>query len=84
MTYEDERVVANDDPTVPERVVERRVEEPTRVVESAPATRYVHSDDPVGNVMAASQLIQTIVWAVVVLVLLVVALLALHVYAHLF
>ena len=44
----------------------------------------VANDDPVGNAFAASQLIQTIVWSVVVLVLLVVALWALHVYAGLF
>lgn len=68
--------------TEPEVVVERR---PARTVVEEPASRtYVHSDDPVGNALAASSLIQTIVWAVVVLVLLIVALLALHVYAGLF
>lgn len=62
----------------------RRVVEPSTVVERRPTTTYVQQDDPIGNVFAATQLIQTIVWSVVVLVLLVVALLALHVYAHLF
>lgn len=54
---------------------------PNTVVEQRPATRtVVQNSDPVGNAMAASQLIQTIVWSVVVLVLLVVALWLLHVY----
>ncbi len=47
--------------------------------------RFVHTDDG-GRSAAegAAILIQTIVWAVVVLVLLAVGLLALHVYVHLF
>ncbi len=75
MAYEERRVVA-DEP------VETVRTEPTTVVEQRPRT--VVTEDPVGNAYAASQLIQTIVWSVVVLVLLVVALWALHVYAHLF
>jgi hypothetical protein len=75
MAYEERRVVT-DEPTETVRT------EPTTVVEQRPRT--VVSEDPVGNAYAASQLIQTIVWSVVVLVLLVVALWALHVYAHLF
>jgi len=47
--------------------------------------RIVHTDDGAGSAAAgAATLIQTIVWAVVVLVLLAVGLLALHVYVHLF
>ena len=82
--------VTETEPVAGERVVrepatERVVREPAPVVEQrAPTTRTVISDDPVGNAYAASQLISTIVWSVVVLVLLVVALWALHVYAHLF
>jgi hypothetical protein len=57
---------------------------PANYVEQRPVRRTVISDDPVGNAYAASQLIQTIVWSVVVLVLLIVALVALHVYAGLF
>jgi len=94
MAYEERRVVATEpvetvDPvaTVPAaettRVVETVVAQPATVVEQHPARTYV-SEDPVANVFAATQLIQTIVWAVVVIVLLVVALIALHVYAHLF
>ncbi|MGH2442934.1 MAG: hypothetical protein ACRDFX_07210 [Chloroflexota bacterium] len=96
MAYEEERVVETNapaDPTTPvERVVEpapveervvRTPVEPT-VVEHRPTTRVIRNDDPVGNAYAASQLIQTIVWSVVIIVLLVVLLLALHVYAHLF
>jgi hypothetical protein len=79
MAYE-ERQVVTDEPVEETTVVEQR--EPTTVVEQRPRT--VVSEDPVGNALAASTLIQTIVWSVVVLVLLVVALLALHVYAHLF
>jgi hypothetical protein len=80
MAYEERRVVT-DDPveTVPASTVRTQ---PETVVEQRPRT--VISEDPVGNAYAASQLIQTIVWSVVVLVLLVVALWALHVYAHLF
>ena len=61
------------------------VEQPATVVERRrPATRTVVTDDPVGNAYAASQMITTIVWSVVVLVLLAVALWMLHVYLHLF
>ena len=68
-------------PTLSERVVR----EPQTVVEErAPVRQTVVHDDPVGNAYAASQLIGTIVWAIVVLVLLIVALWALHVYAGLF
>jgi hypothetical protein len=86
MTYEDRRVVT--EPAETETVVpatERVVREPRTVVEErAPMRQTVVHDDPVGNAYAASQLIGTIVWAIVVLVLLVVALWALHVYAGLF
>jgi len=80
VSYEERRVVT-DEPVdrVPAETVRA---EPTTVVEQRPRT--VVTEDPVGNAYAASQLIQTIVWSVVVLVLLVVALWALHVYAHLF
>jgi len=91
MTYEDRRVVTEDEVPTTERVVrepaaERVVREPATVVEERVPRRQqvVVQDDPVGNAYAASQLISTIVWAVVVLVLLVVALWALHVYAGLF
>jgi len=95
MAYEERRVVATDPvdtvepvtPTTPvvteTPVVERVRTEPAAVVESRPARTYV-SEDPVANVFAATQLIQTIVWSVVVIVLLAVALIALHAYAHLF
>jgi len=47
--------------------------------------RIVHTDDDAGGAaVGAASLIQTIVWAVVVLVLLAVGLWALHVYLHLF
>jgi hypothetical protein len=47
--------------------------------------RIVHTEDDAGGAaVGASSLIQTIVWAIVVLVLLGVGLLALHVYLHLF
>ena len=85
MAYEERRVVSDADPVDTESVVrERRVVEPDAVAERRPRTTVVHDDDPVTNVYAATQLIHTIVWSIVVLVLLVVALLALHVYAHLF
>jgi hypothetical protein len=86
MAYEERQVVTSDsvDPAVENRVVERAAPVEQTVVERRPTTRYIQNDDPIGNVYAASQLIQTIIWSVVVLVLLVVALLALHVYAHLF
>ena len=41
-------------------------------------------DDAGGAAVGAASLIQTIVWSIVVLVLLAVALYALHVYLHLF
>lgn len=69
MTDEEERVVSTE-PT--ERVVER------------PVQRTVARDDPAGTAIGASSLIQTIVWAIVVLVLLAVGLWALHVYLHMF
>jgi hypothetical protein len=81
------RVVEEDVPAsgvVGERVVREPAVEPTTVVRQRTPTRIVQTDDPIGNVYAASQLIQTIVWSVVIIVLLVVLLLALHVYAHLF
>lgn len=81
MAYEERRVVTDDAAPAERQVVETPSE---TVVERRPVTRTVVSDDPVGNAVAASQLIQTIVWSVVVLVLLVVALWALHVYAGLF
>lgn len=47
--------------------------------------RIVHTDEDAGSAATgAANLIGTIVWAIVVLVLLVVALWALHVYLHLF
>jgi hypothetical protein len=90
MTYEEKRVVTDAPDTVetvdtaPDtEVVETR---PNTVVERRPASTrtIVANDDPVGNAYAASQMIQTIVWSIVVLVLLAVALWALHVYAGLF
>jgi hypothetical protein len=90
MPYEERRVVETE--PVVERVetvetvvpVETVRREPATVVERTAATIYVKNDDPVRNAFAATQLIQTIVWSVVVLVLLVVALVALHVYSGLF
>ena len=92
VVYDDGTVPAEPVATEPVTAVPRTVVErvpattvPRTVVEQAPMTRtIVNNDDPVANAYAASQLIQTIVWSVVVLVLLVVALWALHVYAHLF
>ncbi|MDQ2744423.1 MAG: hypothetical protein M3Z66_19325 [Chloroflexota bacterium] len=82
--YEEREVVAGDPVnTVPATRVETVQAQPDTVVERQP-TRTVISDDPVGNAYAASQLIQTVVWSVVVLVLLVVAILVLHSYAHIF
>lgn len=87
MTYEERRVVT-DSPDVVETtpatsdVVETT---PDTVVEQRPIRRtVVPGEDPVGSAWAASQLIQTIVWSIVVLVLLVVALWLLHVYLGLF
>jgi hypothetical protein len=91
MAYEERRVVETDpvatepvETVEPATTVETVRREPTTVVERRPRTTIVHDDDPIANAYAASQLVQTIIWAIVVLVLLVVALLALHVYAHLF
>jgi hypothetical protein len=90
MAYEERRVVS-DAPATVETVDTAPATEvvqtaaPQTVVERRPAVnRTVVADDPVGNAFAASQMIQTIVWSVVVLVLLVVALWALHAYAGLF
>jgi hypothetical protein len=94
MAYEERRVVTAEPGdtvdtagTVPvaesTRVVERVPTQPVTVVERPPTRTFV-SEGPVQNVLAATQLIQTIIWSIVVIVLLVVALLALHVYAHLF
>jgi hypothetical protein len=50
-----------------------------------PEERIVRTDDGGASAaIGASSLIQTIVWAIVVLVLLGVGLYALHVYAHMF
>lgn len=47
--------------------------------------RIVHTDDGgAGAAVGAATLIQTVVWAIVVLVLLAVGLYALHVYTHIF
>ena len=58
--------------------------ETTETVVEHPVQQIVERDDPVRNAVAASSLIQTVVWSVVVLVLLAVLLVALHTYAHLF
>ena len=87
MTYEEKRVVTDAPDTVETAPATDVVNTtPETVVERRPATTrtIVNNDDPVGNAYAASQMIQTIVWSVVVLVLLAVALWALHVYAGLF
>jgi len=87
MTYEERRVVSDSPSEVTTTPVQREVVEtpPQTVVEQRPVTRTVVSDgDPVASAWAASHLIQTIVWSVVVLVLLVVLLWALHVYLGLF
>jgi hypothetical protein len=88
MAYEERKVVTSDPVDSGETVdtvpATTEVVRPDTVVERRPVPRTVISDDPVGNAYAASQLIQTIVWSVVVLVLLIVALVALHVYAGLF
>ena len=49
-----------------------------------PEERYVRTDDAGSAATGAATLIRTIVWSIVVLVLLIVALWALHVYAGLF
>jgi hypothetical protein len=63
-------------------VVERRPA--STVVEERPVSRTVVTDDPVGSAYAASNLIQTVVYSIVVLVLLFVLLWVLHVYLGLF
>jgi hypothetical protein len=80
----EERTVVTHEPA--DTAVEREVVEraPETVVEQRPVRRTVVQDDPVGNAVAASTLIQTIVWSIVVLVLLVVVLWLLHVYLGLF
>ena len=87
MSYDERRVVTDTPETVDTVPAEREVVRttPETVVERRTVSRrVVQSEDPVGNAYAASQMIQTIVWSIVVLVLLVVALWALHVYAGLF
>ena len=63
---------------------QRVVQQPATVVEQVPSREPWSRTIQFGNAYAASQMIQTIVWEVVVLVLLVllvVALWSLHVYA---
>lgn len=72
--YERREVVDEDPDTV---VEEEPVARRRRVVRDAPATTYVDRSDPIGNTIAASNLIGTIVWSVVVLVLLAIAILIL-------
>jgi hypothetical protein len=79
-----ERYVVNSEPVETAPVVTEAVPASNTVVEPRTVQRTVITDDPVGNAYAASHLIETIVFSVVVLVLLVVALVALHVYAGLF
>ena len=56
---------------------EKVVEQPaTRVVEE-PSTTYVKRSDPVGTSIAASRLIQTLVWSGVIIVVLIVGILLL-------
>lgn len=55
----------------------RVVEEPAPRIVEQPAPTYVQRRDPIGNSIAAGSLIQTVVWAVVVIVLLVVGILVL-------
>lgn len=49
-----------------------------------PEERIVHEDNGGSAATGAANLLQTVVWSIVVLVLLAVALWALHVYVHLF
>jgi hypothetical protein len=86
MADEERRVVSDTPETVETVPATSNVVEttPETVVERPVQRTVVPSEDPVGNALAASQLIQTIVWSIVVLVLLVVALWALHVYLGLF
>jgi cell division protein FtsX len=85
MTYEERRVVTSDaDDSVETVPTEVTTTEPETVVERRPIRRTVVSEDAVGSSFAASQLIQTVVWSVVVLVLLIVVLVILHVYLGVF
>jgi hypothetical protein len=79
-----ERYVVNSEPVAGTPAVTEVVAPSDTVVQPQAVRRTVIADDPVGTAYAASHLIETIVFAVVVLVLLVVALVALHVYAGLF
>ncbi|GEM_PF-2302275 len=81
---EERREVVSEEYVDPAPVRETVVETPTRRVVQEPVTQvrepsttYVRSSDPVGNSIAAGNLIQTVVWAVVLLVLLVVLILVL-------
>jgi hypothetical protein len=61
----------------PEEHRETVVEQPrTRVVEE-PSSSYVERRDPVATSIAASRLIQTVVWSAVVIVILVVGIILL-------
>lgn len=77
MTVEERReVVADDtDPTVVRR--DTVVEERGRRVVEEPANTYVQRNDPIGTSIATSNLIQTIVWAAVIIVVVVVGILVL-------
>jgi hypothetical protein len=85
MTYE-RREYIKDDANPTTTTTETEIEEqpntvvgrtPQRVVTRETPTTYVHHRDSVGNAFAASQLIQTIVWSAVVLVLLAIGILIL-------
>lgn len=69
--------VVTDSSRVVQQPVQRVVEEPVQRVTQEPGTTYVQRRDPVGSSIAAGSLIQTVVWAIVVLVLLVVGILIL-------
>lgn len=71
---EQRTVVTQTDTPAADRVVVQ--EQAPRVVEERAPT-YVRRSDPVGNSIAASSMIQTVVWAVVVIVLLIVGILVL-------
>jgi hypothetical protein len=75
--YEERREVVADDAPDTEVRRETVTEHPSRrVVEETPPT-YVDRSDPVRNTAAAGNLINTLVWAVVVIVILVVGILVL-------
>lgn len=83
MAYEEKRVVSTDPAVVDQTTVHTApaaVPDGTTYVETRPNRTIVNNDDPVGNAFAASQLIQTIVWSVVVLVLLVIGIYLLYHY----